>query len=84
MHRLSSLKHRLRLLIKEFPSGTLTIPHLCAFFDELALQHSFKLSLVILDYPKLMKLDSQNIRIDLGQTLVMLRGLGTISISHFA
>lgn len=64
-----------RLCIKQFPSGYLTVDRLNAYLDQLEMHHKFVPDLIIVDYPTLMKQDSDNLRISLGQTFVDLRGL---------
>ncbi len=64
-----------RLVIKNFPAGTLTIPHLEAYLDFLEQEHKFQPNLLIVDYPDLMKQDTKDLRISLGRTFVSLRGI---------
>jgi hypothetical protein len=73
--KLRQLETRPRLLIKEFPSGTLTVPMIAAFMDMLERTDSFKPDLLIVDYPKQMRLDTRTYRIDLGRIMIELRGL---------
>ena len=77
--RLSGLVTRPRLLIKEFPSGTLTVPMIIAYMNMLVRVENFRPDLVIVDYPKQMKLGTKEYRLDLGRILIDLRG---ISSSH--
>lgn len=70
--------HGLRLgsiIIKEFPSGSLTLSNLQFYLDYLESMEKFVPTLVIIDYPDLMKHDMDNLRISIGQTVVGLRGL---------
>lgn len=64
-----------RLVIKEFPSGSLTLQQLESYLDYLDQEHKFQPSLLILDYPDLMSQDSKNYRISIGRTFVGIRGL---------
>jgi hypothetical protein len=64
-----------RLVVKEFPSGTLTVPHLEAYLDYLEQEHKFQPNVLIIDYPDLMAQDSSNYRISLGRTFVDVRGI---------
>ena len=73
--RLTALKNRPRLLIKEFPTGSLTIPQLNAYLDTLARQENFKPDMLIIDYPDLMSMRSDNLRIDTSQIFKQLRGI---------
>jgi replicative DNA helicase len=64
-----------RLLIKQFPTGTLTVRALDAYLDQLETQHGFVPDFVMLDYPDLMKVDTRDYRIALGTLFKDLRGL---------
>jgi hypothetical protein len=64
-----------RLVVKYFPSGQLTMSQLEGYLDYLEAQHNFVPTLLIVDYPDLMKQDSKDLRISLGQTFVNLRGI---------
>ncbi len=64
-----------RLVIKAFPSGTLTVSHLEAYLDYLEQEHKFQPNVLIVDYPDLMAQDAKNYRISLGRTFVDLRGM---------
>lgn len=75
--KLRGFETRPRLLIKEFPSGMLTIPQLTSYLDMLERKDGFKPDLLIVDYPKQMKLDNRNYRLDLGRTVIELRGIAT-------
>lgn len=69
------LGSRTRLLIKHFPTHTLTIGQLNAYLDWLERTEDFKPELVIIDYPELMAVDTRNLRIDIGRINMQLRGL---------
>jgi len=73
--KLERLRNRPPLLIKEFPTGSLTVAQLRAFLDTLEKRDDFKPDLVLIDYPKLMKHDLNNMRLSLGRGLEELRGL---------
>lgn len=64
-----------RVIIKDFSSGSLTITELNHYLDYLEQSEHFVPDLLILDYPRLMKHSADNLRIDLGNTFVMLRGI---------
>lgn len=64
------------LRVKRFPSGRLTYGNLVAFLDLLDRAHGFRPGCLIVDYPAISKLDPQNFRLDLGEFIVNLRGLG--------
>jgi hypothetical protein len=70
--------HGLRLgslIIKEFPSGGLTLSGLQFYLDYLEAVERFVPTLMIVDYPDLMKHDPDNLRISIGQSVVGLRGI---------
>ena len=64
-----------RIMIKDFPTGQLTIPALEAYLDGLELQQGFIPDLVMVDYPLLMKFDHKYQRQMLGQIVKELRGI---------
>lgn len=63
------------VIIKEFPTGTLTVPRLNAYLDNLEQQERFVPDLLITDYPDLMKISPDNQRLELGRTYIDLRGV---------
>jgi hypothetical protein len=63
------------LRIKEYPSNCLTLPELEAYLDQLERFEGFVPDLICVDYPRLMKLDSGNLRVELGQTIASIRGV---------
>lgn len=65
-----------RLVVREYPSGTLTMSELRGYLDYLVAAHKFIPHVLIVDYPDLMSLDRRNYRLDLGRLYVELRGLG--------
>lgn len=65
------------LIIKEFPSGSLTLSGLEFYLDYLESMEKFIPTLVIIDYPDLMKHDLNNFRLSIGQTFVGLRGIAS-------
>lgn len=71
----SLLWSRGELLIKEFPTGTLSTEHLMLYLDSLKRERGFVPDLIILDYADLMKLDAQSLRIDTGRLYKELRGI---------
>lgn len=78
-HLASRLEREFRkrppLIIKQFATGSLTIPMLNAYLDGLERFHKFVPDVLIIDYPKLMKLNAQNLRIELGSVTEQLRGI---------
>jgi len=72
-------KFSLRLLdniiIKQFPTGALTMPQLSAYLDNLEVTEKFVPDLLVLDYPDLMKLDKANMRLSIDEVYKDFRGL---------
>jgi len=64
-----------QLVIKEFPTGTLSVDKLKTYLDNLESYHNFIPDMILLDYLDLMEIDSDKLRIDLGQTAIALRGI---------
>jgi hypothetical protein len=63
------------LFIKDFPTSTLTVDQLISYLDYLEEVKGFIPNVLIVDYPKLMKMDRRNRRVDLGDNVEQLRGL---------
>jgi len=63
------------LRIKQFPTGQLDLAGLNAYLDGLERFEKFTPDLICIDYPKLMTLDSKNLRIELGALGEGLRGI---------
>ncbi len=68
-------RNRPPLIIKKFPTGSLTIPMLNAYLDGLERFHKFIPDVLIIDYPDLMKLDSRDVRTSTGMIFKDLRGI---------
>lgn len=66
---------RMQLVIKQFPTGQLTIPMLEAYLDQLERIKNFVPDMIVLDYGDLMKLDVANMRASMGQLYKDLRGI---------
>lgn len=64
-----------RLVIKAFPSGTLTISQLRGYLDYLELTQKFIPTVLIVDYPDLMAFSTKDYRLALGRAFVDLRGI---------
>ena len=85
---LAELQRRLRpfqgygqLLVKHYPTGTLTLGMLNGLLDALQQTDNFKPDLVLLDYLTLMHLDATNnvpLRVAIGQLARNLRGLAVM------
>lgn len=72
--------HRLRwldnIIIKEFPTGSLTIEGLEAYLDMLNTTEGFTPDLLVVDYPDLMDLGREEVRFALDRVYKRLRGIG--------
>ncbi len=68
-------KNNVPLIIKGFPTGTLTIAQYKAYLDHLERLYKFVPDEVLFDYPDLMKVGSENTRIELGTLFKELRGV---------
>ena len=73
--KLRAFKSRSRLLIKQFPTGSLTIAQLEAYLDTLARNENFRPDIIVLDSINRMAVNSDKIRTDLGQLAIRLRGV---------
>lgn len=63
------------IIIKQFPSGSLTVPQLKAYLDNLETAEKFVPDLLIVDYPDLMEIPKDNYRLALDETYKGLRGI---------
>jgi predicted PP-loop superfamily ATPase len=68
-------KNRPPLMIKQFPTGSLSVAAYKAYLDGLERFHKFIPDVVILDYPDLFEMDSKNIRTETGRVYRELRGI---------
>lgn len=75
LKRLAPLRRRARLIIKQFPTGQLTLRQLNAYLDRLEATMRFIPDLVIVDYPDLMQIESKHYRHDLDNIYKGLRGI---------
>lgn len=63
------------IIVKGFPSGSLTVPELESYLDSLDRFEKFQPDMLVLDYPDIMKLDPKDRRASLSNIFVNLRGL---------
>lgn len=63
------------LLVKNFPTRSLTMQGLRAYLDALERAHHFIPDVLIVDYPDLMHVDSKYLRVELGALFQDVRGL---------
>jgi hypothetical protein len=75
LKKLSPMKQRTQLIIKQFPTGQLTIRMLNAYLDRLEATMKFMPDEILLDYPDLMAVDSKNYRHALDEIYKSLRGI---------
>ena len=76
-HEIKRWRTRLldKVIVREFPTGQLTVPQLSAYLDNLEVTEKFAPDLLIVDYPDLMKLDKAEPRFSLDELYKNLRGL---------
>lgn len=63
------------IIIRQFPTGSITIRDLDAYLDSLEVSRSFVPDLLIVDYADLMNIETQNYRHALGKLYKDLRGI---------
>jgi len=70
-------QHRIldNIIIKGFPTGSLTIGQFEAYLQNLEVTEHFTPDLIVFDYPDLMQLDASNIRASLDEAFKGLRGV---------
>jgi hypothetical protein len=74
--RLNKMASRLKLVIKKFPTNSLTMAGLRAYLDQLEMVHGFIPDVLIVDYADLMHIgDSAQVRSETGQIYKDLRGI---------
>lgn len=66
------------LIIKRFPTSSLTVAQLEAYLDMLETVEGFIPDMVIVDYLGIMKVDTNNYRISLGRSFEDLRGMSIL------
>lgn len=74
-NRLDSIGSRIKLIIKEFPTGALTVRELEGYLDALQLSAKIIPDLLLIDYADLMHVDTQYFRQSLGKLYQDLRGI---------
>lgn len=73
--KMDHFKQRFQLVVKQFPTGQLSIRGLEAYLDLLDSKSKFVPDLICIDYPDLMSIDSKNLRVDTGRLYRELRGI---------
>jgi replicative DNA helicase len=63
------------IIVKQFPTGQLTVPKMVAYLDNLEATQRFVPDLLVVDYPDLMKLDKANIRGSIDEIYKDIRGV---------
>lgn len=64
-----------QLIVKFFPTGTLSVGGLNAYLDNLEALYNFIPDIVLLDYLDNMNINPDNLRLELGKTAIDLRGI---------
>lgn len=68
-------KRRPPLIVKEFATGSLTLNMMEAYLDGLERFHKITPDIIIVDYPDLMNIDANNLRVETGKVYAGLRGM---------
>lgn len=63
------------IIVKQFPTGSLTVRQLSSYLDSLESSDHFVPDLLIVDYPDLMKIDKDNFRLGIDEIYKELRGI---------
>ena len=63
------------IIVKQFPTGSLTVRQLSAYLDALESNERFVPDLLIVDYPDLMDVDKNNYRLSIDEIYKELRGI---------
>lgn len=74
---LAKFHARENLIIKGFPTGSLTMSGLRVYLDSLERTSHFIPDFLIIDYPDLMKIDPRNHRLELGAIFKDIRGIAS-------
>lgn len=74
--RVDRLHQRRNFIIKEFPTGALTIKELEAYLEMLERHEKFVPDVIIVDYADLFKMQGNDKRVETGEVYKDLRGLG--------
>lgn len=70
-----NILNRYQLLVKQFPTGSLTMKGLEAYLEFIEREYNFIPDVLLLDYADLMQLDSSQLRIETGLIFKSIRGL---------
>jgi len=73
--KMKKFGNKFPLIVKEFPTGSLTIRELKAYLDMLESAKNFIPDIIIIDYADLMKIDKNNQRVEIGELYKDLRGI---------
>lgn len=63
------------MIVKGWPTGSLTMPMLEAYIDGLERHEGVSPDLIVVDYPRLFNLNTERLRLELGAVNIGLRGL---------
>lgn len=75
VNRLERIENRPPLVVRQFPTGGLTIAELESYLHVLEVKWGMIPDILLLDYADLMSLDRKNYRVDLGDIYKKLRGM---------
>jgi replicative DNA helicase len=73
LHKLDRIQGRIKLWIKRFPTGALTVSGLEAYLDSMDRFHHFHPDVLLVDYADLMNLESAHLRTETGKLYKELR-----------
>ena len=65
-HKLTQFHNKIKILVKRFPTNSLTIKGLEAYLDSLERFHNYVPDIIIIDYADLLVVDQSNLRISTG------------------
>jgi len=74
-NKLTNIHARRNLIVRQFPTRSLTMNGFLAYLDALERFEQFVPDIVLVDYPKLMNVDPKNFRVELGMLFEDLRGI---------
>lgn len=74
--KLRKLDQRPPIIVKNFPTGSVTMRDITAYLDALAATEGFVPDLLLVDYPDLMRFNPKYRREEIGEAYKQLRGLG--------
>lgn len=73
--KISKLRGKDRFIVREFPTGALSVKELSAYLDQLEASEKFIPDILLVDYADIMRVDAANYRHALGTVYKDLRGI---------